>query len=94
MRYCISARAKPAFYILRCYRSQRLTNRLDQLFFGACFGSAQERFDFAPHFLDGIEVWAGGGQETKLCTRLLNQVPGLLIFVCGKIVQYDGVACA
>lgn len=56
------------------------------------FCAAQERFDFAPHFLDGVEIGRVGGQEPGLASGLFNQLEYPLLLVAGEVVHHNDVA--
>ena len=61
---------------------------------GSGFCAAEGLFYFAPHFFDGVEVWAVGGKEEGAGSGLLDQGKGEGIFVRQEIVHDDDVSGA
>ena len=54
----------------------------------------QVGFDFAPHLLDGIEVWGIGWKEEDLGSSLRDQRKGRLTFMRGEVIHDDHISGA
>ena len=57
-----------------------------------CLSAAKGFFDFAPHFLDGVEVRGVRGKKEDLSASLLNEREGQLAFVRREVVHNHHVA--
>jgi hypothetical protein len=69
-------------------------DRLDLSRLAARLGAAQAGFDFAPHFLNRIEVRGVGRQKEDLGPGLRNQGEGQLTFMRREVVHDHHIALA
>lgn len=63
-------------------------------FESTCFELAQDGFDFAPHPLNGIEVWAVWRQKGDARASLGNKVESFFVFVGLEVIENNDVAGA
>jgi len=73
------------------YLGQGLADGGDQLCRRARFGAPKQRFDLAPHLLDGIEIRRVGRQEEPPGSGVGDQGQRRVAFVGGEIVEDDEV---
>jgi hypothetical protein len=64
----------------------------DQIRWSSGFDPAEAGFDFAPHFLDGIQIRGVGGKEQDLGPRLLDQPAGSCVLMGREVVHDHDVA--
>src|ERR1700730_9292974 len=77
----IAAGGKPIHGILRCDRRQSRGHCLDKGRLGTGLGAAEKLFEFAPHFLDWIEIRGVSRQEQNMGAELLDKPKSLSAFV-------------
>lgn len=88
----VAARDKPAPYVFMRNTGYGAAYRLNKFLIGARLLFAQVGFHLAPHFFDGVQVWAIGGQVPYLGTCGFNDGARPFVFVGGQVVHNEYVA--
>lgn len=73
--------------ILSGNRLKSLSDCFKECLRSSGLGTAQELFDLAPHFFDGIEVRRISRQKDGFGSHLTNKFKGVIVFMGGKIVH-------
>jgi hypothetical protein len=84
--------SEPSLSVLRGDFWEVFCDGLVEGFAGACFGGAEQYFEFAPCFFDGVEVGRVGWQIKQIGTCSLDAFANALHLMRGEVVHDDQVS--